>query len=75
MLARKLALERPVNYGDPRSPTGGLPDSVVRNRLRMLLAVDRGIGAVITALETMGILDQTVFIVTNDQGCFTASLD
>ena len=49
---------------------GGLPDSVVRNRLRMLLAVDRGIGELITALETKGVLDQTVFIVTSDQGFF-----
>jgi arylsulfatase A-like enzyme len=66
----KPALERPVDYTDPRSPRGGLPDAVVRDRLRMLLAVDRGIGAVIAALEAKGVLDRTVFIVTSDQGFF-----
>jgi N-acetylglucosamine-6-sulfatase len=66
----KPALARPVDYADPRSPRGGLPDSVVRNRLRMLLAVDRSIGALRAALEARGVLDQTVFVVTSDQGFF-----
>jgi arylsulfatase A-like enzyme len=69
-LTGKPALQRPVDANDPRSPQGGLPDQYVRDRLRMLLAVDRGIGAVITALEAKGVLDETVFIVTSDQGFF-----
>ncbi len=36
----------------------------------MLLAVDRGIGEVLAALEAKGVLDQTVFVVTSDQGFF-----
>jgi len=69
-LTGKPALQRPVDAADPRSPKGGLPDKYVRDRLRMLLAVDRGIGAVIKALEAKGVLEQTVFIVTSDQGFF-----
>jgi arylsulfatase A-like enzyme len=69
-LTGKPALQRPVDANDPRSPKGGLPDKYVRDRLRMLLAVDRGIGAVIKALEAKGVFDQTVFIVTSDQGFF-----
>ena len=69
-LTGKPALQRPVDASDPRSPPGGLPDQYVRDRLRMLLAVDRGIGAVIRALEAKGVLDETVFIVTSDQGFF-----
>ena len=69
-LTGKPALQRPVDTTDPRSPKGGLPDKYVRDRLRMLLAVDRGIGAVLTALEAKGVLEQTVFIVTSDQGFF-----
>jgi N-acetylglucosamine-6-sulfatase len=66
----KPALQRPFDQTDPRSPRGGLPDSVVRDRLRMLRSVDRGLGEVIRALEAKGVLDETVFIVTSDQGFF-----
>jgi N-acetylglucosamine-6-sulfatase len=69
-LTGKPALQRPVDVNDPRSPKGGLPDRYVRDRLRMLLAVDRGIGEVRKALEAKGVLDETVFIVTSDQGFF-----
>jgi len=66
----KPALARPYDNSDPRSPTGGLPDSVIMNRLRMLSAVDRSLGRMIASLESKGILDETVFIVTSDQGFF-----
>jgi arylsulfatase A-like enzyme len=69
-LTGKPALQRPVAVDDPRSPAGGLPEEVVRERLRMLLAVDRGIGALRAALEAKGVLEQTVFVVTSDQGFF-----
>ena len=69
-MSGKPALSRPVDYSDPRSPEGGLPDDVVFDRLRMLSAVDRGIGRLTEALEAAGILDQTVFVVTSDQGFF-----
>jgi len=66
----KPALSRPVDHGDPRSPEGGLPDHIIMDRLRMLSAVDRGIGRLIEALEARGVLDETVFVVTSDQGFF-----
>ena len=66
----KPALDRPVEFNDPRSPPGGLPDDDIFGRLRMLAAVDRGLGALITALEERGELDETVFVVTSDQGFF-----
>lgn len=66
----KPALARPVDYNDPRSPEGGLPDDAVLNRLRMLSAVDRGIGRLLAALEARGVLDDTLFIITSDQGFF-----
>ncbi|MFT4767539.1 MAG: arylsulfatase A-like enzyme [Glaciecola sp.] len=68
--AGKPALERPVDYSDPRSPEGGLPDDIILNRLRMLSAVDRGLGRLIDILETKQLLDDTVFVVTSDQGFF-----
>ncbi len=69
-LTGKPALQRPADSTDPRSPNGGLPDAYVRDRLRMLLAVDRGIGALIAALEAKGVLDETIIVVTSDQGFF-----
>lgn len=69
-LTGKPALARPVDHTDPRSPAGGLPDSVVRDRLRMLSAVDRGLGRLVAALEARGVLDETIVVLTSDQGFF-----
>jgi len=66
----KPALDRPVEFDDPRSPAGGLPDEDVFGRLRMLAAVDRGLGQLIEALEARSVLDETLFVVTSDQGFF-----
>jgi arylsulfatase A-like enzyme len=66
----KPALSRPVDYSDPRSPKGGLPDSIIMDRLRMLSAVDRSIGKLLDSLSAKGILDQTIFVITSDQGFF-----
>lgn len=66
----KPALQLPHDTTDPRSPRGGLPDSVVKDRLRMLSAVDRSLGSLISALKARGDYDQTVFVVTSDQGFF-----
>jgi len=69
-LTGKPALQRPYDVSDPRSPAGGLPDSVVRDRLRMLSAIDRSVGELITTLERRGMRDKTVIVVTSDQGFF-----
>ncbi len=68
--AGKPALARVANHSDLRSPEGGLPDDIVFNRLRMLSAVDRGIGRLLETLEAKDLLDDTVFVVTSDQGFF-----
>ncbi len=69
-LAGKHALQRITDYTDPRSPAGGTPDADVLARLRMLSAVDRGLGRILTTLEESGRLDNTVVVVTSDQGFF-----
>jgi arylsulfatase A-like enzyme len=66
----KPALSRPVDFNDPRSPKGGLPDSIIKDRLRMLSAVDRSVGKLLDALTAKGILDKTIFVITSDQGFF-----
>jgi len=69
-VAGKPALARPVDFNDPRSPAGGLPDAVIKDRLRMLSAVDRSLGRLIDSLTAKDVLDQTIFIVSSDQGFF-----
>lgn len=66
----KPALARHVDHSDPRSPKGGLPDAIIKDRLRMLSAVDRSIGLLFDALTAKGVLDQTIFVVSSDQGFF-----
>ncbi|HEX8499071.1 MAG TPA: sulfatase [Pyrinomonadaceae bacterium] len=43
-------------------------DSVVRDQLRTLAAVDEGVGQLLDALRRRGQLDDTVFIFTSDNG-------
>jgi len=43
-------------------------DSVVRDQLRSLAAVDEGVGALLRALKRRGQLDNTVFVFTSDNG-------
>lgn len=45
-------------------------EETVQRRAEMLLAVDEGLGRVYAALEARGILDQTVIILTSDNGFF-----
>jgi arylsulfatase A-like enzyme len=59
-----------VEHDDPRSPVGGLPDAVVKDRLRMLSAVDRSLGRLFAVLTGKGVLDNTIFVLTSDQGFF-----
>jgi len=42
----------------------------MRDQLRTLAAVDEGLGQLLQALEESGQLDNTVFIVTSDNGFF-----
>lgn len=64
----KPALEREIDFEDPRS--GRTPDEDILNRLRMLSAVDDGIGDLLELLSEKGKLEETLFIFTSDQGFF-----
>jgi N-acetylglucosamine-6-sulfatase len=69
-LVGKPALQRPVDGLPPLGPATGTPDETVRNRLRMLAAVDDGVGRIFEALEEAGKLDETLVIFTSDHGYF-----
>ncbi|MGI9627641.1 MAG: sulfatase/phosphatase domain-containing protein, partial [Longimicrobiales bacterium] len=45
-------------------------ESTIRRRAEMLLAIDEGVGRIIEALESQGILDETVILFTSDNGYF-----
>jgi N-acetylglucosamine-6-sulfatase len=66
----KPALERKIGSLPPLSAKTGTDDEMVRNRLRMLKAVDEGMGALLHALEVTGQLERTVVIFTSDEGYF-----
>jgi len=67
-LKGKPALRRPIDGLPPLSRATGTSDATVRDRQRMLAAVDEGVGMVFAALEKSGRLDDTVVILTSDHG-------
>lgn len=66
----KPALERPIAGLKPLGPETVTPDETIRDRLRMLAAVDEGLGRIMAALEEQGSLDRTVVMVIGDNGYF-----
>lgn len=66
----KPALQRKLEGLPPLGPETGTRDEDIRNRWRMLAAVDEGIGKMCSALQRNGQLDNTVFIFTSDEGYF-----
>lgn len=66
----KPALERPIPGLKPLGPDTVTPDETIRDRLRMLAAVDEGLGQIFAELEKQGRLDQTVMMVIGDNGFF-----
>ena len=67
-LEGKPALGRTVKGLPPLGPETGTDDETVRDRLRMLAAVDEGIQQLFEALEDTGQLDNTMFVFTSDHG-------
>jgi N-acetylglucosamine-6-sulfatase len=67
-LAGKPALQRPIDGLPPLGPATGTADETIRDRWRMLAAVDEGVGELCAALEQTGVLDATVFVATSDHG-------
>ena len=68
--AGKPALMRKIGDLPPLGATTGTDDETIRNRARMLKAVDEGVGQMRAALERAGQLDNTVFVFTSDEGYF-----
>ena len=67
----KPALEQPVKPNKQGTQAqGGPPDETVRNQMRLLSAVDEGIGEILSTLEKTGQLDETLVIFTSDNGYF-----
>ncbi len=66
----KPALMQKIEGMEPLGPSTGSTDKVILNRLRMLSAVDEGVGQLLKALEESGELDNTLFVVTGDHGYF-----
>jgi arylsulfatase A-like enzyme len=69
-LEGKPAVTRPVE-GKPAAQQGTMSgDDLIRNQLRVLTAVDEGIGRILKALEETGRLDSTMVVFTSDNGYF-----
>ena len=66
----KPALERTIPGLKPLGPDTVTPDETIRDRLRMLAAVDEGLGQIFAELEKQGTLNQTVVMVIGDNGYF-----
>lgn len=64
----KPALLRPIPGLAPLSPKTGTTDDGVRGRLRMLAAIDDGVGEILKTLESAGRLDRTMIVFTSDHG-------
>jgi N-acetylglucosamine-6-sulfatase len=67
-LEGKPALQRRIGDLPPLGRATGTSDETVRDRQRMLAAVDEGVGQLLAALEQSGRLEDTVFLVTSDHG-------
>jgi len=67
-LEGKPALRQRIEGLPPLGRDTGTDDRTVRDRLRMLAAVDEGVGMLLDALEETGQLDDTVFVITSDHG-------
>ncbi len=66
----KPALERRIEGLAPLGQSTVTSDETIRDRLRMLAAVDEGLGRMLEALEKRGLLDKTVVMLVGDNGYF-----
>jgi len=66
----KPALERQVEGLPPLGRETATDDETIRNRLRMLLAAEEGVGQIFAALAATGQLDRTILVFTSDHGYF-----
>jgi N-acetylglucosamine-6-sulfatase len=66
----KPALQRRFPDRPPLGPATGTSDETIRDRLRVLAAVDEGLGRMLQSLETSGQLANTLVLFTSDEGYF-----
>lgn len=67
----KPALEQPLKPNKQGTQAqAGPSDETVRNQMRLLSAVDEGVGEILSLLEKSGRLDDTVVVFTSDNGYF-----
>lgn len=66
----KPALMRQIGKLPPLGRATGTPPSVIRDRLRMLMAAEEGVGRIMQTLAERKLLDQTLIVFTSDHGYF-----
>jgi N-acetylglucosamine-6-sulfatase len=66
----KPALLRRIGDHPPLGPTTVTSDDTIRDRLRMLAAVDEGLGQILEVLEARKQLETTLVVFTSDEGYF-----
>lgn len=66
--ADRPALARRIGGLPPLGPATMTPEATIRERQEMLLAVDDGLGRIMSQLEAQGELDETIIVVTSDHG-------
>jgi N-acetylglucosamine-6-sulfatase len=66
----KPALARQIEGVPPLSPATATDDETIRNRLRLLMAAEEGVGQILDALQATGKLDDTLIVFTSDHGYF-----
>jgi N-acetylglucosamine-6-sulfatase len=66
----KPALARRIGSLPPLGPATVTPDDTIRDRLRMLAAVDEGLGRLMGELAERGVLDDTAILLIGDNGYF-----
>lgn len=68
--AGKPALLRTIGDLPSLGPNTATPDEAVLGRLRSLMAIEEGVGEILKALKETGQLDNTVIVITSDNGYF-----
>jgi N-acetylglucosamine-6-sulfatase len=68
--ADKPALTRQLEGVPPLSRETATDDETIRNRLRLLMAAEEGVGQILSALEATRELDRTLIVFTSDHGYF-----
>jgi N-acetylglucosamine-6-sulfatase len=66
----KPALMRKIDDLPPLGRKTATDDETIRNRLRLLMAAEEGVGQILATLQETGQLDRTLIVFTSDHGYF-----